>query len=46
MITEEVAKRKKLLWTDLVGKPKVSTISTWLQENKFGCSGQLPYELK
>lgn len=46
MITEEVAKRKKLLWTDLVGKPKVSTMSTWLQDNKFGCSGKLPYEVK
>jgi hypothetical protein len=45
-ITVEVAERNKLLWTDLVGKPKVSTISTWLLENKFGCSGQLPYEVK
>jgi hypothetical protein len=46
MITSEEAKRKKLLWEDLVGKPKASTVSTWLKENKFGCSGELPYQVK
>ena len=45
-ITADEAIRKKLLWTDLVGKPKAATVSTWLKENKFGCSGQLPYQVK
>jgi hypothetical protein len=32
-----------LLWPDLEGKPKSTTISTWLKGNKIACSGSLPY---
>jgi hypothetical protein len=34
---------QKILWPDLMGKPKSTTISTWLIDNKYGCSGTLPY---
>jgi hypothetical protein len=32
-----------LLWPDLEGKPKTSTITNWLKQYKFACSGVLPY---
>lgn len=32
-----------LLWSDLEGKPKATTVSQWLKANKFACSGALPY---
>ncbi len=36
--------RGKLLWQDLEGLPKSTTTKEWLQKNKFGCNGELPYE--
>jgi hypothetical protein len=44
IITAEEASKTILLWTDLIGKPKSTTISTWLKNNKFACSGELPYK--
>ncbi len=31
------------LWNDLEGKSKSTITTSWLRENKYGCSGQLPY---
>lgn len=45
-ITETEAKSNEILWKDLIGKPKFTTISNWLIDNKFGCSGELPYQIK
>jgi hypothetical protein len=47
VITEDESQRtihRSLLWPDLEGKPKAATISTWLKDNKFACSGELPYQ--
>ena len=38
--------RFSLLWKDLEGAPKASTVRTWLRENRFGCDDQLPYEVQ
>lgn len=32
-----------LLWPDLEGKPKATTIEVWLKENLYACSGPAPY---
>jgi hypothetical protein len=45
-ITASEAKRTQrgvLLWNDLEGQPKSTTTSEWLIDNKFACSGELPY---
>ncbi|MBN8538284.1 MAG: hypothetical protein J0M15_14620 [Deltaproteobacteria bacterium] len=47
LITSQEAmktQRGKLLWQDLEGLPKSTTTKEWLQKNKFGCTGELPYE--
>jgi hypothetical protein len=36
----------KLLWPDLEGKPKTSTIKNWMKENIYSCSGNLPFKRK
>ncbi len=33
-----------LLWSDLEGVPKATTVREWLKSNKFGCSDKMPYE--
>jgi hypothetical protein len=34
----------QLLWKDLEGESKATTIKTWIKENKFGCTADSPYE--
>lgn len=39
----KVSHSRALLWSDLEGKTKANNLTEWLQSNKFGCSGKLPY---
>ncbi len=34
---------KVLLWQDLEGQPKSSTLTSWLNNNMFGCDGKVPF---
>lgn len=34
----------ELLWSDLEGQPKATTVDVFLRKTKFGCDGQLPYD--
>ncbi len=35
---------QNLLWSDLEGAPKATTVRDWLKSNKYGCSDKMPYE--
>ncbi len=46
-LTKAEAEKRNIghvFWPDLEGKSKLDTVSTWLKENNFGCSGVLPYQ--
>lgn len=48
LITQSEAKRRTpgmLIWSDLEGKPKATTVTTWLKDNRFACDGA-PYVKK
>ncbi len=46
LITSREAQRTssgQLLWSDLEGKPKQTTIDTWLKKNNYGCTVDSPF---